>query len=175
MTPPTRRILLAGLVLGLLAVAAARNGLWMADRRQAARRATEDLAACEHLAARIEALRARPAVASAEAMGVQEFGQRFAAASKAVGLTLEEVPNVIPQTARRVGNSPYLVKPTDMMLRGVTLEQVVTFLGRLTADSGLTVSELHLRAPHGEAVSPIWDADVTVTYLMYAPIEPDGA
>jgi len=51
----------------------------------------------------------------------------------------------------------------------VSLKQVATFLYALTDGSGLRVQELRLRSPHGDVAPDVWDAETTVTYLMYAP------
>jgi hypothetical protein len=174
MKPHVRQIVLAGVMLVLLAAAAAWSVQWMVEQRGRARAASENLARCKQLADAIRALRNRPAVASAEAMGIQELGQRIEAACKQAKFEGAALEGVFPQSARRVGDSPYLVKPTALALRGVTLTQLVTFLHHLTDGSGLSVRDVRLRTPHGEAAHTVWDAEATVTYLMYAPVRKTG-
>lgn len=169
MTAETRRAILIGVMLAMLVIAAAWNVLWMLEQRETARRAAQDLADCKALAGRIKALRDAPAVASVEVMGVQELGQRIEAASRRAGLAQDALEGVLPQSPRRVGNTPYVRKPTVLTLRGVTLHQVAMFLHHLTADSELSVRDLRLRIPHGDAPRDVWDAETTLTYLMYVP------
>jgi hypothetical protein len=146
----------------------------MLGQRSRARTAADDLARCKALADAIRTLRDKPAVASAEAMGIQELGQRIEAACRRAGFQGPVLEGVYPQSARRVGDSPYLVKPTALALRGVTLPQVVAFLEHLTSGTGLSVRDVRLQTPHGDADHTVWDAEATVTYLMYAPVKKTG-
>jgi hypothetical protein len=171
MTPEKRQAVLAAVMIGLLALAAAWSASRMLRERDGARRAAGDLAECTRLAADIQALRARRRVAANEASGVQELHGRIEAASRRANLGGGALRGVIPQAARRVGASPYLLKPTELVLRGVTLEQVATFLFHVGGDSGLTVRDLRLQTPRSAPEQNLWDAEATVTYLVYAPPE----
>jgi hypothetical protein len=169
MTAPRRQGILVGLMLAMLAGLAAWNVEWMLGQRSSAQQAANDLAECEHLAAGIKLLRDKPAVASTEAMGVQELGKRLEAASGKAAIAQSSVRGVSPQNAHRVGDSPYLVKPTALALKGVSLSQVATFLYHLTSDAGLSVRDLRLRAGRADDAGGVWDAEVTLTYLIYSP------
>jgi hypothetical protein len=174
MGPLKRKAILVGILGLLLAAAAAWNVHWMLTERQAARRAAEDLAACRDLARTIESLRARPAVASTEGIGVQELGERIEAALRQAGLEESALVGRFPQAPRRVGDSPYLHKPTALAFRGVTLTRLTTFLYHLADGSGLIVRDLRLRTPPGDAARDVWDAEATVTSLVYAPARAGG-
>jgi type II secretory pathway pseudopilin PulG len=169
MTAPRRRAILVGLMLALLAAAAAWNTHWMLAQRDGAQQASDDLAACRELTAAILSQRDRPAVASAEAMGVQELGKRIEAAFGKAQIAPSSLGGVDPQAAHRVGDSPYLRKPTALSLRGVSPRQVATFLYCLTDESGLSVRDLRLSTPHGGGAGGVWDAEATLTYLIYSP------
>ena len=143
----------------------------MVQQRASARRAAADLAECEALVARITALRDKPAVASAEALDVRALGQRIEAASQEANLAESALQGVSPQTARRLKDSPYLRKPTTIVLNRVSLPQLTTFLYRLTRGSNLRVRSLRLSAPRGDVDSGAWNAEVTLTYLIYEPAE----
>jgi hypothetical protein len=164
-----RGTILVGGVVAALAVAAVWSTHRMTEQRGIAHQTAQDLVQCQEHARAIESLRKKPTVASAEAMGVQELGKRIESASRRAQLPAASLEGVFPQRERRVGNSPYLHKPTVLALRDVSLLQTATFLYYLTDGSGLTVSELRLRSPHGEAADDRWDADATLTYLVYAP------
>ncbi len=169
MAPQKRQAILIGVMLALLAAAAAWNVLWMREQRARARVASVDLAECRRLGRAITALRDAARVAPTEALGVQALGDRIEAASRQARLVGPALAGVFPQSARRVGDSPYMQKPTALALRGVTLQQAATFLFHLSEDSGLSVRDLRLQAPHGEEGTGAWDVDATVTYLLYAP------
>jgi hypothetical protein len=175
MDPLKRQAVLFGLLAAALAACAAWNVHWMLGERRAARRAAEDLAACRDLARAIESLRAKPRVASTEGLDVQELGERIEAASRRAGLEASALVGRFPQAPRRIGDSPYLAKPTTLALRGVTLARLATFLFHLADGSGLTVRDLRLReAAGGDAPRDVWDAEATVTSLVYAPAGKGG-
>lgn len=171
MSQPRRQTILVGIMILLLIGAAAWSVDWMMQQRQQAQDAAADLAECQMLVRRIEALREAPTVASAEAMGVQEFGEHIEAASRLANFDPSALRGVFPQAAQRVGDSPYLRKPTAITLRHVPLHDLVTFLYHISGDTGLMVRDLRLRTPHAEAPEDVWDAEVTLTYLIYEPAE----
>lgn len=162
-------MLLAGVAVATLAVATVWSIDGMYRKRDAAQKAAEDLVVCKDLAHAVESLRDEPTVASTEDMGIQELGKRIESASQQAKLNGASLEGVFPQPARRVGDSPYLYKPTTLVLRRVSLPQLATYLFYLTTDSGLNVHDLRLRTPRGEAASDVWDAETTLTYLIYAP------
>jgi hypothetical protein len=168
MTPEKRQMVLMGLMLAMLAVAA----VWAVDAMASSRRAAEadaaDLAVCRDLAAELAALRKQPAVASSEAIDVQQLGDRIQAASQQAGLA-SQLEGVFPQSPRRMGDSPYVQKPTSLSLRGVTLGQLATFVFQLTSDGALNVRDLRLRSRTGDPDDSLWDAEATLTYLIYQP------
>jgi hypothetical protein len=152
----------------LLAGAAGWSANWMAAQRAVARSAARDLAECKRLAEQIRELRRKPNVASSEALGDQELGKRIAEASRQA--RFDSVPaDVLHPAPRRVGDSPYLRKPTVLRLDKVALPQLVVFLYQVTEESSLNVRSLKLTAPRGEANARVWDARVTLTYLIYEP------
>jgi hypothetical protein len=165
---PSRKTLEVALMLALLAGAAAWGLGWMLDRRQAAGDAGDDLATCQRLASEIGSVRQKPTVVAGSA-GVRELGEQIQAASRQANLGPDAIQGVFPQPSRRVGESVYVHKPTALALRSISLPQLAVFLYNLSSQPGLTVSDLRLRSPHGASADSAWDADVTVTYLVYAP------
>ena len=169
MTPRRRQTVAIGLLLAMLVGGVVWSVDWMLGRRQAARYAAEDMASCRELARDIESLRQKPKVAATEAMGAGELGQRIQAASRQANMGEASIEGIYPQPPHRVGESPYVQKPTALALRGVSLPQLAAFLYHLSADGGLSVRDLRLRSPHSDAAQDTWDAEVTVTVLVYAP------
>jgi len=169
MNPEKRRAVLIGVMMTMLLVAAIWNINWMMTQRRSAAHAAKDLAMCRELQSHIEMLRQKPAVASTEALASQELGQLITTAAKQAKLPNGPPRDVFPQAARGVGDSPYLVKPTLLTLRGVTLQQLSAFLYHLSGDSGLDVRDLRLRRPKSRETANAWNAEATVTYLIYKP------
>ena len=159
------------LALGVLAVVAVASGTKMLGARDEARYQAEDLGRARALVEAIEQLRGEPTVASAEeSSGIRNLGERIGHASQQAAFDGPVLKRVDPQRAIRLGDTPYMVKPTLLVLRGVTLPQLTTFLYDLTDDSGLRVRDLRLRTPHGNAPEDRWDVDATVTYLIHSPV-----
>lgn len=169
MAPHERQRVFLG-AIGLAAVlATAWSVHWMLKQRESARAASEELAACRQLALSIESLRSAPKVATTEDLGSRELGAKIEAASRQAHFSGSPIEGVFPQSARRVGESPYVQKPVAMTLRGATLEQLATFLYYLTEGSALTVRDLRLRTPHGDVARNVWDAEATLACLIYEP------
>jgi type II secretory pathway component PulM len=170
MSPSRRKSVLAGLLLVLLAGAAFWSLDWMSQCRQGAAQAAADLLQSRALAAGIAALASRPTVAASQPISANDLGRKIQASAGQAGLGESAIREISPQPQRRVGDSAYVQKPTAMNIRGVTLTQLATFLYHLTLEPGLTVSELRLRAPRGEAAADAWDAEVTVSCVVYSPV-----
>lgn len=177
MSDQKRQVVLVGVMLVLLLLAVGWSGKGMLDQRTAAQASAADLARCKQIAANIEALRDQDAVASTDDNTAQleaSLAQQIDAAASRVGLAGDWRRGIDHKLPRRVGDSPYLRKPAVLLTRGLTLTQLTALLHELTDDSPLTVSELRLNTPNGEPAGDRWDADVTLTYLIYAPPVNDG-
>lgn len=168
MSADRRQAILVGLLVVVLAITTLWSLQWMLHQRTVAQRTRDELGMCRRLAEALRSIEHKPKVAESEAAGVQELGDRIETAMRRAGLDPRALESVRPQSARPVENSPYSRKPTGLTLRSVTLTQLVTFLHSLTDGTGLNVRELRLRAPHGAASDKLWNAEATVTYLVYA-------
>ncbi len=169
MSQEKRQAILIGIMMAMLTIAAVWNVNWMMRQRRSAIYAANNLAACEALRDQIKSLRDKPAVASTEALASQELGKRLAAAAERSKLPGGPPKDVFPQSERSVEDSPYLIKPTLLTLRQVPLEKLATFLYYLSEDAGLKVRDLSLRSPRGEKAKDVWNAEATITYLIYKP------
>ena len=164
-----RRAILIGLLLVGLALAAGWSWSQMRARRVRAERAAATLADCRRLAADIESLKDGPKVAASDGFGVEKLGQRIEQARSQARLGRGSLEGVYPQSSRRIGATPYRRKPISLTLRRLTLRQLVVFLHELTEPPGLHLRELRLSTPRSEGGEGKWDAEATVTYLLYEP------
>ena len=158
--------------LALAVLAAALAAVWcygklVASREQAAAAAAE-LAECRRYADAIGEGRKAPSLASAE-QPQAELGRRIERAAKAAKLPAggverigaEQQARLTPQTVRR---------SRQVILRGVTLRQTMTFLHELSAaDRGLRVQDLRLTAPRGDAAGDRWGVEATLAYEVNEP------
>lgn len=176
MNPHNRPVILVGVLLVLLALAAGWSTLRMLDRAQAARTAAADLAAYKQLASEIERLRDNDDVKQLggdAAAREQLIADRVTQAGQKLGLRGQWWQDTIHKNAQRVGNTSYVRKPAVLYTSGLTLDQLTALLHELTYDSPLTAQELTLRTPPGEDPGDRWDANITLTYLLYEPPTPD--
>jgi len=142
---------------------------WMLEQRQLAQDAADDLATCRRLVVEIESLRQKPTLAVTEGTDVRELGEKIQAASLQAGLSDGAVQSILPQAARPLGDSHYAQKPTSLTMRSVSLPQLAAFLYYLTYEPGLTVRDMRVRSQQGDSAQNVWDADVTIMYLVYSP------
>jgi len=125
------------------------------------------------LARQIQILRDQPTMADDHAMQKADMTRRIAKAASAASLN-DKLVSIDHLTARRIGRTPYLEKPTRLTLRDVDMPKTLTMLYSLTqGNSRLNVSRLRFTAPREEANSKTWSVDTTVTYLIYEPTEND--
>ena len=165
-----RRTILVAIVLGLLAGTAALLYSEMDRARRLCNAAAEDLKHSTKLAAQIEAIRERPTMADEhERLSSETIGLIESAAGQA-DITGRSLVRITPQPPRRVEETVYKEKPTHVMLKDVSLQQLgrmVTAL--LNSDAGLSARSIRLGAPRSDDTSGLWSAELVVTYLIYDP------
>lgn len=79
--------------------------------------------------------------------------------------------SIQPESARRAGNSSYVISPTLIRLQSVTLAEIASFAANLEdADQGLVISELRLNDPEsGDGISPErWSSELKLTQTIYS-------
>jgi hypothetical protein len=169
----TRKQILFAVLLGLLILTTAWAYGRMNDQRQAARRAQEDRSECERCAADIAKMAHRPDVASEREKQHTETLRRIEAAAQLAGVTAGNLVRITPEPARRLEDTVYKEKPTQVLLRNVSLKQVVTFAHSLTGGAqALNPKSLRLTSPRPEDTSDRWTAELVLTYLVYDPPQP---
>ena len=165
-----RQTILLAILGGLLGLTA----FWCYGRlvagRQAALTAQADLAACRHMAAQIQALSRRRAFAEEHERRSADVVAPVEQAAKTAGIAGDRLIRVTPMPPRRIEETPYKEKPTQVILKRVTLEQLVRLLHRLgEGDQPLRSAAVRLVAPDRQDTGPLWDAEVVLTYLIYEP------
>lgn len=170
------------IVLLLVLVLAAGAG-WSVHRlhvqSQAAERMVDQLAECRVLVHKIKALQNKPSMAAASAMPMTDLARLIEDAAKEAGLSLAKLIRISPNPAQRLGETPYQRKPTQVLLRGVSLEQAIRFLHAVQQhDRELHVTAVRLSAAREPARqtpgSEQWTLEATLSYLIYAPPNDSG-
>lgn len=162
-------MLLAAALVAALVLAA----LELSSSRASALAAVENLAECQELAGEIAKLRTRPSQITLQAQSGTELARQIEAAAQGAQIPSNSLVRIDPQTARRVGDSPYKEQATNLELRGVTLKQLTQFLQKLSDNEGLRARSLQLIGPRQETAAPTdaetWLVEVTLTSMIFAP------
>lgn len=170
MTPTLRLATLLGVLCLILAGLAAWSFADMAEKKHVTHDAAADLAEVKKLAERIIEVRDQPAIAGSYELELDELTRQIEEAADKAELPGGSLVRIWPEAARRVGDSPYKEKPTQILLRQVTLRQITIFLHELSnSESGLNVQSLRVVAPHRDVEDDTWTAEATITYLIYSP------
>ncbi len=161
---------LAGILGVLLLLAAVWSYDTMVRSRAAALDAAQDLETCRQLGQRIERLRGRPSLAGSAELQQGELTQRIELAARQANIPAERLIRVWPEASRRLGETPYREKPTQVLLRNVSLQQTVTLLHTLSSsEAGLQVKSLRITAPREGERGDLWTVEATLSYLIFSP------
>jgi hypothetical protein len=118
----------------------------------------------------IQALRRRPALAaqnqraSAETIGlIEKSGQ-------AAGITATKLVQISPEGPRRLGDTVYTEKPTRILLKNVTLQELTALTHRIVTDENrLNAKSMRISAPTADDPGLMWTVELVLTYLIYDP------
>lgn len=151
-------------------------GLWWshgyyAAQRERAEYNAEELADCRLQAGRIRQLGSRVVRMEDTDSTSREFNRLADQASASAGVPRQNIGNITPTPPRRLGETSYQERPVVMLLRQVSIEQLVRFLNELTSgNGGLQVRELLFTTPPTSGGNQ-WNVQVTISYLIYSPRE----
>lgn len=163
-----RMKVMLGVLAALLAVVALYSYSSMSEMQDAARHAREGLERSRQLAELIEQNRQRPTLAASQERLQSEITRLIESAASSAGIA--SVSRMSHSPGGRIGNTPYMEKPTQVTLKKVTLKQVVAMTHKLVGgEGGLHARSLTLTAPRGSASGDEWDVELVVTYLIYEP------
>lgn len=147
-------------------------GQYLAGRNRSARMCQE-LRFCQQAEAKLTDLHG----ASEQAMEAEALAgdtiRRIEEAASAAGIAKGKLVSISSEQAQLVGDTPYRRKPTNVLFKDVTLEQLTRCLQLLeeAPEASLSTRRLSLIAPRPEDTSDLWDAEVVLTYLIFAPPE----
>lgn len=171
MTASRRTTWLWAGVFGLLAGACVVSAVQMAAARDTARRALAEHAAVAQTLQEIQNLDHRPQLASVDTEQSARLTQHIETVAQQAGIEPSHIERVQAQPPRRIEGGPYLRQPTQVLLRQVTLQQLVALLHDLDkTGQSLQVDDFRLIAPHDQVVGDRWRAEFTVSYLRYEPL-----
>lgn len=160
-------------LLLLLVILAGWSYYHMESSKRAALRTARELADCVQRAGEIKSLDKGPKRAQSSELAHTDLTRRIEAAAGASQIDLHSLSRIDAMPPRRLAKLPYEERSTRVTLNNVTMQQLVNFLYRLSNNTqDLRVKDLKLHAPRGEEVGDQWQADATLSYLIYTPPAP---
>lgn len=165
----------SAILLAILLAVLAGSALWaFMQHGQARARATEAreaLGDCQRMLMQIKSASGRPAMAAEREHDPAETTALIEQAAKSAKIAPSSLVNISPQQPQRVADSHYKEKSTGVQLENVSLQQIVCMLHALsTIDKPLVPKSIRIFAPRDPSNSSHWNADITVTYLIYDPL-----
>lgn len=131
---------------------------------------------CESMVSDIKKLQNRPGFA---ALGVDSARTITARAEEAVekaSISSISLARIEPQSALRLRDSDYRLRPTRLQLRKVSLKQVLAFTHAMIDEThGTTIRDLRITASDEPENSDSWTAELVLTQLIFSPSDrPQG-
>jgi len=167
---PNRTRLVMGTLIGILALTSLAAAVHARSLARQAQVAAADMPACSQLASSIQGLRQRPRKIESQQVEQPQLAKRIETAGTLAGIPLSAFSRIDPESPRRLGDTAYQEMPTQLSLRSVNLRQLVNLLYNLfTDDLNLNVKQIRLSAPRTTEAQDLWNAEVTLTYLIYSP------
>ena len=168
----SRLVPIVSITLVLLVLLTSWSYLRMASQRHGAHRSARDLTDCLELASQIDAMEQQPRQAHEGVLAHTDLTRKIERAAGVANIDSSSLTRIDASPPRRLAKLPYEERPTRVTLSEVSLTQLVTALHRLSSQAeGLWVKDIHLWAPRGEEVEGHWNAEATLSYLIYTPIE----
>jgi hypothetical protein len=157
-----------------MSVAAAMSWGKLDDARRAAIAAAADLDDSARCAQKIQECRGRPVMAADHQKLDAEMASTIEKCAGAAGVDKKQIVRITHDPAQRYMDTAYKEKPTQVILRDVSLKQLVIFLhGILSGELGLQAKTMRLSAPSVDDAGAAWEAELTLTYMIYDPQHPE--
>ncbi len=165
-----RHRVLIGVLMAMLILTALWSYQYMLTRRDAALAAAEDLREGLSMMRQIEQMSRRPALASDHERLLTETTGLITTAATAAGIAPDSLVRFTPEAPRRIGESVYKEKPTQVWLQAVTLRQLVDLASaEALREAGLNVESIRVTAPPDGREGDQWNVDLVLSYLVYDP------
>ncbi len=162
--------MVAGL-FGLLIAALVYSGLKYREAEAHAQRAADQARQVQSIAQEIVQLTDRPAVAMTQTEEVRQLSGLIESSAIACGIEKQHIDSIDAQDARRIGKTPYYRLPTRVSLVDVELQELVALLTKMAEGDHIRIDDCRIAAPHAEVVGRTWNAEFTLSYLIYDPVQ----
>lgn len=142
----------------------------LVEAKLAAEAANASLFQSQRLATSIQSLRKQPQTVAAREMEVDELSKTLEAAAKQASIQPSSIKRIDPQTAQRLGDTPYKQKNTRLEFQDITFSHLLAFAQHLQSkNANLKITSLRVFSPHSNDTANNWNCELTITYLLYSP------
>jgi len=158
-------------LLALSACSAIWSGIYHQQQVTDSRYAKTDYAKIYDLTVELRRLQASPQSVDHHKRDLEDLTRLIESSVTDASISAEHLIKVWPEHERRLDDSAYLEKPTQILLRNVTLSQTVSCLHSLTTqDTGLIARSIRLTASReSNPETDLWNLESTLSYLIYDP------
>ena len=166
------RWLLVYLLLGVLVTVCVERYLALGKEKEKLSIVAHELDLARRHVERIQSLERSPKRASARDLRLTDLTRAIEEAGAVAGIPSASLERIEPEPPRRVQDTPYLEKRTQIEIAKADLPAVLRFLSELSKrPEGLAADTVRLRAPHDEKLGTEWTLEATLTRLIYRPQE----
>ena len=174
----SNKLLVAFGVLLMTIGFAAYSGLRLNHARAQFVQASEQLEDAQQFAGQIKHHRQTPRRITDQEIEVTYLARLIERAADQARVPRQSLDRIWPQPPRRISDTPYQRKATQLFVREITLAQAIGFLHGLTSsDLPLSIDAVRLSAPrnpptvHSMATDmpELWTLETTVSHLLYQP------
>lgn len=162
------------ILLSILAVCLIAVSYYSYDNMISCKEATlasaSDLSLCREMIQSIDQYRQRPALASEHELLATQTNSLIEKTAIGAGISKRSLIRITPEPARRLEDSSYKDKPSQILLRDVNLKQMVPFIHKLLS-AGLNAKSIRLVSPKPDDTGQLWTMEITMSYLVYDPRE----
>jgi len=121
---------------------------------------------------RIIDLKKRPELVADRMSTTAQIAQSVEMAMQEAAIPAAKLVRIEPRSAIRFERTSFLLQPSHIELREISMEQLIRFLHILSTRNRLDATDLRLHAPRGtvtESGPELWNAELVLTNTIYFP------
>ena len=127
---------------------------------------------CQEFSSRIIELKKKPELIADKMSTTAQIAQSVEMAMQEAAITGDKLVRIEPRSAIRFEKTPFLLQPSHLEMRELSMEQLIRFLHVLSTRSRLEATDLRLHAPRtvaSETGLELWNAELVLTNTIYSP------
>jgi len=165
-----RLIFKAAVAIAAIAVAIGWSAIYWANANSRYRSSGVDLSTWRNARDQIENLRQQLSRSGSSASAQDQMTKTIELAADRSSIPRAQIAHVWPESPHAMGESSLQEQPTEVLLRQVTMRQLVTFLhGVLEQDPTFHVRTIRLSKPPHDDAAESWTVEVVIAAIIDQP------